>query len=272
MGVFMAIVYVGFVLSDSRKQKVAEKTKSEKVPVLGCNKDLFSSLCIIVTSGIQTINKKRPDGARLWVVCFVLVFCLSKGIDSGSGVLSYMFYRLQYKISDTVQSSLSTISTILMFICQVAVVPFLSGYLGWRDTGIIVTAVLCNIIGLITVAFNSKIWVLYIVYIFWMLNNTITTTSRSNLSKLMESEEIGKAFSVLGIVQALLPLATKPAFSFLYKATLDTCPGIFMLLSASLYSLVLGLLLFTHLGLKRRDKRQEKGKSKEEVERLKTDI
>ena len=182
-----------------------------------------------------------------------------------------MFYKLQYKISDTIQSSLSTISTVLMFICQIAVVPFLSGCLKWRDTTILITAVICNIIGLVMVAFNTKIWVLYIVYIFWMLNNTITTTSRSNLSKLMESAEIGKAFSVLGIIQALLPLATKPAFSFLYKATLETCPGIYMMLSASLYSLVVGLLIFTHFGLKKLD-----GKGSvpghEELEKLNTDI
>jgi len=268
--VFLAMVYVVFVVRDNRKQMVAEGTNTEKPPVLGCNKDLFSTLCTIMTSGIETINKKRPDGARRWIICFLLVFCLSKGIDSGSNALSYMFYRLQYKISDTVQSSLSTISTVLMFVCQIAVVPFLSGFLKWRDTAILTTAVVCNIIGLVMVAFNTKIWVLYIVYIFWMLNNTITTTSRSNLSKLMESAEIGKAFSVLGIIQALLPLATKPAFSFLYKATLETCPGIYMLLSASLYSLVVGLLIFTHFGLKKLD---EKGSvpGNEELEKLNTD-
>ena len=182
-----------------------------------------------------------------------------------------MFYRLQYKINDTIQSNLSSLFTALMFLCQIAVVPFLSGFLKWRDTTILITAVLFNIIAQLITAFNSKIWVLYIAYIFWMLYNTITTTSRSNLSKLMDSAEIGKAFSVLGIIQALLPMATKPAFSFLYKATLETFPGTYKVLTASLYTIVLGLLIFTHFGLKKMDARVSK-RDQEEMKELKSSI
>ena len=36
----------------------------------------------------------------------------------------------------------------------------------------------------------SKLWVLYCAMVFGMLANTITTTSRSNLSKLMEEHEV----------------------------------------------------------------------------------
>ena len=35
------------------------------------------------------------------------------------------------------------------------------------------------------------------------------------LSKL--THQIGKAFSILGILQALLPVVTKPAFAILYQ-------------------------------------------------------
>jgi hypothetical protein len=221
--------------------------------------------------GIQTIFKKRPDGARRWVICFVLIFCLSKGIDSGLHGLSYMFYRLQYKIDDTMQSNISSLYRILMFISQIAVVPFLSVYLRCRDTTILLTAVLFHIIAQLIVAFNNKIWVLYIAYVLWMLFNTITTTCRSNLSKLMDSTEIGKAFSVLGIIQALLPMATKPAFSFLYRATLETFPGTYRVLSAGLYCIVLGLLIFTHVGLKRMDSRVA-NRDPEEMKELKSSV
>lgn len=48
-----------------------------------------------------------------------------------------------------------------------------------------------------------QLWVLYVCYCLWMLWNTITTISRSGMSKYMEPTEIGKAFSVLGFVQVL---------------------------------------------------------------------
>ena len=45
----------------------------------------------------------------------------------------------------------------------------------------------------------SKLWVLYAAMVFGMLANTITTTSRSNLSKLMEEHEV-KLFIVMVII------------------------------------------------------------------------
>ena len=62
--------------------------------------------------------------------------------------------------------------------------------------------------------------------------------------------QIGKAFSVLGILQALLPVVSKPAFAFLYQQTLASFPATFLLVVAVLYSGVLAILVFTHFGLK----------------------
>ena len=64
--------------------------------------------------------KKRPNGGRKWVICFALVFCLSKAIDSGAGSVTYLFYRLQFKINNSDYANLSTVFTILMFISQVS--------------------------------------------------------------------------------------------------------------------------------------------------------
>ena len=63
--------------------------------------------------------KKRPGGVRKWILCFCLIFCLSKGIDSGIGAVSYLFYRKQYGVDEKIMSNLSTLFTILMFISQV---------------------------------------------------------------------------------------------------------------------------------------------------------
>ena len=39
---------------------------------------MFSWIVEIVLSGLKTIFKPRPNNGRTWVICFVLVFCLSK--------------------------------------------------------------------------------------------------------------------------------------------------------------------------------------------------
>ena len=50
--VFLAMVYVVFVVRDNRKQMVAEGTNTEKPPVLGCNKGMMC-LVIITCSNIS---------------------------------------------------------------------------------------------------------------------------------------------------------------------------------------------------------------------------
>ena len=89
------------------------------------------------------------------------------------------------------------------------------------------------------------------------------------MSKLMESNEIGKAFSFLAVFQGILPFATKPFFAFLYKHTLETFPGAYRILTGSLYSVVLVLIILTHFGLKRLERRNSRNEKQEELESLK---
>ena len=61
---------------------------------------MFSWIVEIVLSGLKTIFKARPNNGRTWVVCFVLVFCLSK-------------VRYKYKYSSNQWSYFF----LLMFVC-----------------------------------------------------------------------------------------------------------------------------------------------------------
>ena len=143
----------------------------------------------------------------------------------------------------------------------------MSSVFQWRDTTIIILAVVCNIIAQFSIALNTDIAFLYLAYVLWMLWNSITTLTRSSLTKFLDSNEVGRAFSVLGTLQAVFPLLTNPFISFLYKMTLETLPGAFRIWRGSLYFIVLFLLIYIHLGLK---KEQSSVKEKEPKEMLMT--
>ena len=119
----------------------------------------------------------------------------------------------------------------------------MSSVFKWRDTTIIILAVICNIIAQFSIALNSDLAFLYLAYVLWMLWNSITTLSRSAITKFLDPFEVGKAFAVLGTLQAVFPLITNPFISFLYKMTLETIPGAFRIWRGSLYFIVLFLLI-----------------------------
>ena len=73
----------------------------------------------MTVAGVRTIFKKRKHGERVFIICFATIFILSKGIDSGAGTVTYLFYRMQYKLDDASYSYLSSLYTILMLVCQV---------------------------------------------------------------------------------------------------------------------------------------------------------
>ena len=81
----------------------------------------------------------------------------------------------------------------------------------------------------------------------------VKSINRSCLSKLIGSNEIGRAFTVLAVLESLLPLLTKPFNAFLYKKTLSTFPGAFIAMAGCGYLVVLLIQVYTHFGLKKRE-------------------
>ena len=139
----------------------------------------------------------------------------------------------------------------------------MSSYLNWSDITIIIIAVIGNITGQFLTAFSKSMTMLWVAYVLWMLWNSITTLTRSSITKFLDSNEVGRAFSVLGTLQAVFPLLTNPFISFLYKMTLETLPGAFRIWRGSLYFIVLFLLIYIHLGLKREQRSVKEEEPKE---------
>ena len=69
---------------------------------------------------------------------------------------------------------------------------------------------------------------------------------------------------MLGTLQAVFPIITNPFISFVYKITLETIPGAFRIWRGSLYFVVLFLLIYIHLGL-RREKNSKKTEEPKEL-------
>ena len=84
-------------------------------------------------------------------------------------------------------------------------------------------------------------------YIF-QFNSLITVTIRSQCTKEVDKAEIGRIFSVVGLFQALVPLIANPLFGFIYKSTLNTLPGAYLLtiVGMLIFVLVTSLIMTLH--------------------------
>ncbi len=68
--------------------------------------------------------------------------------------------------------------------------------------------------------------------------------ARSVFTKMVGKAEVGKVFTVLGLMGSLLPLAATPLYKKLYNATIATVPATFFYYTACAYLVALVLVIF----------------------------
>ena len=213
---------------------------------------VFKGIFKMTVSSFQTVFKKRPNRNRLWIILMVLIFIFPTIIKAGYGIVGFMFYRLQYKISTEVYGHLFLTWFVVNLFSQLVVIPFLSKTLKFRDTTIMILGLAPALLGCFGEAFISDVWALFVIWsVFYLLYFNIFTTTKSALSKLIDPTEIGKAFSVLGVLEACLVLVAKPFYGFLYQASLDIFPGMWVLISNGLLLVSFIIAIALHFGMQR---------------------
>jgi len=257
--VVLALLYAAFFLKDSYQlinsdeRKVFDPECDETE--LKCDQGVFKSIFNITVSGFKTIFKKRQNKDRLWIILMVIVFTIPNIIELGYQIVGFMFYRLQYKITTEVFSHLNSLWFVVNFFSQMVVLPFLSKTLKFRDTTIIILGIGPALVGYFGEAFFSDVWILFVIWtLFYLLYFNVFTTTRSAMSKLLDPTEIGKAFSVLGVLESCLAPVMQPFYGFLYQISLDTFAGMWILVSNGILFIALIITVILHIGMKRNQK------------------
>ena len=87
--------------------------------------------------------------------------------------------------------------------------------------------------------------------VMYHLYYNIFTTTRSAVSKLVEPEEVGKIFTIIGFLESTMQLVAKPIFGLIYQATLHILPCLWILIMSGFLTLTLIISIITHVGMKR---------------------
>lgn len=101
-----------------------------------------------------------------------------------------------------------------------------------------------------SVAFHS--WHLYLGIGLTLLKGLVSPMCRSILATTSEhsnlsGNEIGKIYSLTTSLESLMPIAAVPLYSQVYKATIDTYPGAFNIISAVIYGGILVCLVLVYV-------------------------
>ena len=114
-------------------------------------------------------------------------------------------------------------------------------------------------------------WMVYLGVCVGILDHASGTLFRSIISKNVQANEIGKAYSVVGIFETILPFATAPTFGFLYKATVEKQPNAFIFFIIGLKAAVLLIMINVFIQFKLERRRTTQSTDAAEAKQIRLD-
>lgn len=181
----------------------------------------------------HTLFKWRPFKGRRYLLLFIISMALYT-FQRDEKTMSYLYFQLALKWVFNQVSNFRTYQSALQDVTLLVAIPFLSKFLGWKDTVIIMIGAVCHSIARLFFALGDTSMLIYVGGIFAGVGPIVAPVIRSMVSKIVSPAERGKAFSVLAVADNAVPLFSGACYSQLYNATIHYLPSsIFYLTMAS---------------------------------------
>ena len=133
--------------------------------------------------------------------------------------------------------------------------PILSKYLGSEDSLIAIIGTVLTMFAYFIMAIGQKDWTgpnknwdpgwVMFLSATCQWNQVVSVSLNSQVTKIFEKSEFGQILSIVSLVQCFVPLIASPMFGLIYKATLDTFEGMYLLTVVALLPFILGSNLYT---------------------------
>ncbi|XP_069984328.1 probable peptidoglycan muropeptide transporter SLC46 isoform X2 [Penaeus vannamei] len=187
-----------------------------------------------IKTPFRVVFRRRESGGRPQILGHIV--CISLFMMSADDDFSFLFLYTRKKF-DWNYFNLTVWSifrTPISIIAACVVVPILSYRLGMRDTMLSFIASVSQLFYGVLMGTAPASWVFYLAVVVSGCKDSGISCSRGALSKLAAQHEMGAVFSVIGIGEALLPLAVSPVYTAVYNSTLEVFPGTVFLVLASM--------------------------------------
>ncbi|KAL7298255.1 hypothetical protein TKK_0009241 [Trichogramma kaykai] len=206
-------------------------------------KDVFDYK--LVRDLFKAVLKSRDGFDKFLVWSCVLSIAINVSIMEGNGSILFLFtsYKLQWNLSDV--SIYSSTNLLLTIIGMLLLIKLVGSILKLPETVIVVLSCLSTSISCLGKAFVSKPYHMYITAGIGMFSASAVPAIRSIVSKTVPQDDLGKTFSVITIVEMIIPFAATPLYLYIYTHTLDMfpCPVWFLSASLPIVNIILAIMI-----------------------------
>ncbi|CAH1792649.1 unnamed protein product [Owenia fusiformis] len=138
----------------------------------------------------------------------------------------------------------------LQGLALIAILPIAKKCTDIHDTSVILFGALSKIGGLVLFGFSKYTWMVFLVAPLAMFQSFTVAGMRALMSKLVEPNEQGKMFAIVGIGESLCTLLGSTIFNNLYPATLKFYPGFSFFAAAGMMLIPIILIVWVRQDMK----------------------
>ncbi|XP_071453296.1 probable peptidoglycan muropeptide transporter SLC46 isoform X2 [Hetaerina americana] len=189
----------------------------------------------LIKDVFQTMIKYRSNGRKVILILSVLSLGSSIIAYNGESNLYYMYGRKEFKWTVFDFTLYRSISYGLQMIGTLFAVSVLSLRMKIEDAPLAILSYLGATLGSILRAFASTTWMMYVGSVITMFHGAASPMVRSIMSKCVHQNELGKVFMVTTSLEALVPLAGQPLYTYMFSNTIVSFPGAFFMFSALVF-------------------------------------
>ncbi|XP_069691110.1 probable peptidoglycan muropeptide transporter SLC46 isoform X2 [Periplaneta americana] len=229
----IAFFYTWFCIEESVPQRQ-----------LDCNSSGLSGLFDrrLFFNMMHTCSKRREHYGR--AIIFLVISAVSTSVITmeGEAAVVYLFTRNKFEWDIHKHTTFSTVSMLVIVLGTVFGSILLSSWLQIPDDIFAMIAFFTKTVSAAIFAVAPAGWVMYLGCMFGLFGGVTGPLGRSIMSKTVPQQDVGTVFSLASLTQSLMPLASAPLYTMLYKATLLTFPAAFFVMSTVILGLDLILI------------------------------
>ncbi|RNA40230.1 putative leucine--tRNA mitochondrial [Brachionus plicatilis] len=186
------------------------------------------------------LSKPRDKNRRFLIVSILVLFYFACSVSLGIISLQYLYLiKKPISLTQIEYGIYKASSTLCRAISLLVILPILKRYFQIADYYLLVIGLTSEFLNLIVFTVAAEItWFVWLGPISYMCSNYFAVCVRSYASKLVDKNETGKVFGLVGVTEFLVLLTSSSAFSLIYKQTVSTFPSLVFIIGCGICILI----------------------------------
>ncbi|CAM1311402.1 Uncharacterised protein g5674 [Pycnogonum litorale] len=185
----------------------------------------------------KAVFRKRDFNAHSIVKVILVNHCVISVALRGEEMIGYLYVHAKFGWSLSVYTVFIGYYMLMCIVGLILTVPLFSWKLKVSDSRLGSVGCISRFIASVFIALSTNTLMVFVAATIGLLSNLATVSVRSIISKVVEPDEVGKAFAMMSMFEAISPIAASILYSQLYRVSISNFPELVYLLSAALVSI-----------------------------------